>query len=93
MFQTETNLLINKLTNNQYEIHKTQYDIRNTQYEIMQNKANFKIDQIDISTCNRKGYAIFRSFRRPKNKAKQSQFKPNFELKLGLFFDNDIIDR
>jgi len=62
--------LFNQLTNNQYEIHKTQY-------EIMQNKANFKNVQTDISAYMTKDYAIFRPSSRRKNKANQSQFKPN----------------
>ncbi len=52
----------------------------------MQNKANFKNARINITACNRKGYEIYNPFSRPKNKAKQSQFKPNFRPKLALFF-------
>jgi len=54
----------------------------------MQNKANFKNDQIDTSACITREYGIFCAFFRQKNKAKQSQFKPNFEPKLALFCSN-----
>jgi len=54
----------------------------------MKNKANYKIAQIYTSTCITRGYENFRYLFRRKNKTKQSQFKPNFELKLGSFFQN-----
>jgi len=52
----------------------------------MQNKANFKIALICISPSITNTYGNLIAFSRPKNKAKQSQFKPNFSSKLGLFF-------
>ncbi len=54
----------------------------------LQNEPNFKNDQMNVSACNKVGYGNFQSLFRRKNEAKQSQFKPNFELKLGLFFQN-----
>ncbi len=53
----------------------------------MQNKANFKITQVYTSACNINSYGNLIAFFRRKNKANQSQFKPNFEPKLGLFPD------
>ena len=70
--------LFNQLTNNQYEIHKTQY-------ENMQNKPNFKNTEMNVSDYMTRDYAIFRPSSRLKNKANQSQFKPNFSPKLALF--------
>jgi hypothetical protein len=52
----------------------------------MQNKPNFKNAQMNTSICNRKDYGNFRLLFHRKNKAKQSQFKPNFRSKLALFF-------
>jgi len=51
----------------------------------VQNKANFKNDQIYITAYYIRGYGILFRFSRRKNKAKQSQFKPNFGLILALF--------
>ncbi len=52
----------------------------------LQNKANFKNTPICISVCKTSGYGKFRLWDSRKNKAKQSQFKANFSLKLALFF-------
>jgi len=73
----------------QYKIHKTLSALRSTLYFFMQNKPNFKNDQNDISTCNREVYVNFRTFCHRKNKANQSQFKPNFSSKLALFSRNE----
>jgi len=54
----------------------------------MQNEPNFKIDQINVSACNKRDYGIFRILLRPKNEPKRTQFKPNFEPKLALFCSN-----
>jgi len=51
----------------------------------MQNKANFKITRNDISTCMTNTYGNIIALKQPKNKAKQSQFKPNFSPKLASF--------
>jgi hypothetical protein len=51
----------------------------------MQNKANFKNARIYICPCITNAYSNIIALELPKNKAKQSQFKPNFELKLALF--------
>ena len=45
----------------------------------MQNKANFKIDQMAATPFVVSNYEENRPPRRPKNKAKQSQFKANFK--------------
>jgi len=76
--------LINKFTNSPINF---QNRARNKN-KIMQNKANFKIAQIYTSTCNTNGYGFFHTFFRRKNKAKQTQNKPNFSPKLALFFPN-----
>jgi hypothetical protein len=55
----------------------------------LQNKANFKITRNDISTYNTYTYGNLIAFFIPKNKAKQSQFKPNFSSKLALFSRNE----
>ena len=88
------------ILNTQYNIIKyasrtTQYASRNRPLHLsrelykstlfMQNKANFKNDQIYISACFRGGYDDFLNFSRPKNKAKQSQNKANFGPKLASF--------
>jgi hypothetical protein len=54
----------------------------------LQNKANFKNDRIYTSTCDKGSYGNLRAFFRRKNKAKQSQSKPNFGPKLALLFIN-----
>jgi hypothetical protein len=51
----------------------------------MQNKANFKNTQIYTIAYYIRGYVNLIAFLRRKNKAKQSQFKPNFRPKLGSF--------
>ena len=82
------NQLINNLTNNQFKTNQLTNKPVNQLTKIMQNKANFKNRQNDISAYHKSRYDIFNDFWRQKNKAKQSQFKPNFELKLGLFSRN-----
>ncbi len=52
----------------------------------MQNKAKLKNDEMNVTTSKTKEYENLLTFCRCENKAKQSQFKPNFGLKLGLFF-------
>ncbi len=52
----------------------------------LQNKANFKIAQMSISPYITGYYKNLWLESLPKNKAKQSQFKPNFSSKLGSFF-------
>jgi hypothetical protein len=52
----------------------------------MQNKPNLKSNRIYTNACNKDGYSNFPAISHQKNKAKQTQFKPNFELKLGSFF-------
>ena len=56
------------------------------QNKIMQNKPNLRNDKTFVTPLLTKGYVNFRLLSRPKNKAKQSQFKPNFSSKLALFF-------
>jgi len=53
----------------------------------MQNKANFKNDQMPVTAYYRSGYGNYGLIFRRKNKAKQSQFKPNFSPKLALFYN------
>jgi len=83
-----------------YQVSKTCKSCRSRarkNNKIMQNKANFKNNQINTSTCNRSGYGNYLFLFRLKNKAKQSQFKPNFSPKLASFspnlalFDKEII--
>ncbi len=73
--------LINKLTNSPINLlHRARkYN------KIMQNKPNFKNALIYISACIESGYVNFLNLSRPKNKAKQSQNKPNFDPILALF--------
>jgi len=51
----------------------------------LQNKANSPSVQDDTIAYSTRPYKILSNFFIPKNKAKQSQFKPNFGLKLGSF--------
>ena len=55
---------------------------------ILQNEPNYKIGEILVSAYNMNSYGNLIAFYRPKNKAKRTQNEPNFELKLGLFFQN-----
>jgi len=57
---------------------------RNTK-QIMQNKANLQNNKMNITTSITRDYEIFMLFGNRKNKAKQSQFKPNFRPILALF--------
>jgi len=77
-----TNLLINQSSNSPINLlHRARkYN------KIMQNKANFKNDQMPVTAYYRSGYVNLWPRRRRKNKAKQSQFKPNFSPKLASFF-------
>ncbi len=52
----------------------------------LQNKANSPSVQYDTIALLTRTYKIFYDILIPKNKAKQSQFKPNFSSKLGSFF-------
>jgi len=54
----------------------------------MQNKPNFSRDDMNVTTLLTNNYENFRLCCLAKNKAKQSQFKPNFSSKLALFFTN-----
>jgi len=85
------NQLTNSPINQQFFVlfcKSCRYHARNKN-KIMQNKPNLKIDQTSITALITRGYDDFLIFFRPKNKAKQSQFKPNFGPKLGLFFSNE----
>jgi hypothetical protein len=64
------------------------YKTARNKNKIMQNKANSPSVQDDTSTLITKTYKIFSCFLSPKNKAKQSQFKPNFRPILASFFSN-----
>jgi len=59
----------------------------------MQNKANLQKVEMNTSAYNIKDYDNLRPFRRRENKAKQSQFKPNFSPKLALFFSILALNR
>jgi hypothetical protein len=75
----------------EYQASKTCKSCRNparNKNKIMQNKANSPSVQDDTSTLITKTYKIFSCFLSPKNKAKQSQFKPNFRPILASFFSN-----
>jgi len=77
-----TNLLINQSSNSPINLLQ-----RARKYnKNMQNKANSPSVQDDTSPFYTKTYKIFTCFLSPKNKAKQSQFKPNFSPKLASFF-------
>ena len=52
----------------------------------MQNKANFKNDNMNVSTYITKDYENLLTFCRRKNKAKQSQFKPNLTRFLAQYW-------
>ncbi len=54
--------------------------------KILQNKANFKNHEMFVTPYNTGYYDVLWLVSHPKNKAKQSQFKPNFSPKLALFF-------
>ncbi len=55
----------------------------------MQNKAKLQNTKMNITAYRTKDSEDFRTFSRRKNKAKQSQNKPNFEPKLALFSSNE----
>ncbi len=87
-----TNLLINKFTNSPINFQKAPLHLSRELYKshlFMQNKANFKNDQIYITAYITRGYENFKLCGSPKNKAKQSQFKPNFSSILALFLTNE----
>jgi len=50
----------------------------------MQNKPNLQNDEMNVSAYITDGYDNFLPSSRPKNKAKQTQNKPNFSPKLAL---------
>ncbi len=76
-----TNPLINKFTSSPINLlQRARKKNKN-----MQNEPNLKITRNDISTCNTITYGNLIAKIIPKNKAKQSQFKPNFSPKLGSF--------
>ncbi len=52
----------------------------------MQNKANLQNAEMNVTPLLTKGYENLRTFCRSKNKAKQTQNKPNFSPKLASFF-------
>jgi hypothetical protein len=58
-------------------------------YLFLQNKANLKQLYEFITAYPTSTYKIFVFKNTPKNKAKQSQFKPNFSSKLALFSRNE----
>jgi len=52
----------------------------------MQNEPNFKIDQINTSTCKTNGYGNFLTFFHRKNEPKRTQNEPNFSPILASFY-------
>jgi hypothetical protein len=90
-----SNSLIHQLTNTLHAsrdtLHEIALQLSRELYKsnlFLQNKANFKNDRIYTSTCDKGSYGNLRAFFRRKNKAKQSQSKPNFGPKLALLFIN-----
>jgi membrane protein YdbS with pleckstrin-like domain len=88
-----SNSLIHQLTNTLHAsrdtLHEIALQLSRELYKsnlFLQNKANFKNVQIYASACNTNSYGNLVAFSRRKNKAKQSQNKPNFSPKLALFF-------
>jgi len=92
-YNQSTNSLINQLTIP--PIHQSSNSLINLQQRArkynknMQNKAKLKNDQMSVTALLIRRYNNILTFFRPKNKAKQSQFKPNFSPKLALFFKNE----
>jgi len=87
----------NRILKHMRQIQSFLFQTRQKEVQIinffMQNKANLKNAQMNVTAYNTKDYGNFRPFSRRKNKANQSQFKPNsgpilalFSTKLALFF-------
>ena len=82
------NQLTNSLINQQFVVlsckscQNTPLHLSRTLYKstlFMQNKANLKNDEMNLTTYITKDYEIFWPFCRRKNKANQSQNKPNLQ--------------
>ncbi len=85
---------------NEYQLSNTRCTSRDTLHDMarkynknMQNKANLKITRIYVSPCITNAYGNIIAKISPKNKAKQSQFKPNFRQKLASFFQILALNR
>jgi len=79
-----SNSLMNLLTNLITPLHLSRELYKSTLF--LQNKAKFRNDEMNVSSYITKGSVNFRTFCRRKNKAKQTQIKPNFRPKLASFF-------
>ena len=80
----------NRILKHMRQIQSFLFQTRQKEVQIinffMQNKANLKNAQMNVTAYNTKDYGNFRPFSRRKNKANQSQFKPNSGPILALFF-------
>jgi len=79
-----SNSLMNQLTNLITPLQLSRDLYKSTIF--LQNKANLKHLFESITAYEISGSVNFMLFFRQKNKAKQSQFKPNYRPKLALFF-------
>ncbi len=79
-----SNSLMNQLTNLIIPLHLSRELYKSNLF--MQNEPNFKIDQINTSTCKTNGYGNFLTFFLRKNEPKRTQNEPNFGPKLASFY-------